>query len=389
MAAQQQARADDDHDHGVALQALEMHFYADDERPTPFADEFVKEYIARARPEGDSSYGVPCGILVTVSGEPLHYVIPDEPFVEAKWGDLSECLLWLAQNAHNPDFLMLNGRETQIEEWGDGGVISGFTPDYFIRHAYYRTDHRVAHRYPNPPRDKKKAYREWGHYLLTIREAAVLGQLAQVANPTDPDVKLDGMPLSEWVEAPMSECHNDLLKHQWVPGGYVQRYPDWPYSAGKGPHFWRTRLSPLDALLVAYRMAERYGGAQGFASIYNPLRAWMEAQAIVVPPQVDLGRRLPELDARGKHVWSEDWEMDSVIDELFTFDNLYTSNLSQPVPPAPEDVPLVVLQIELCDALFRESAAEKLLDFYAPKGLLKRALARIVEREFVPQWRAR
>ena len=385
-----QAEASDDESEDVAFEALEMHYYGDTGRATPFASEFVQEYINRARPKGCTSQGVPCGILVTISGEPLHYVIPDGPFVEALWGDLSECLLWLAQNAHNPEFLMLDGRETQIREWGDRGVISGFTPEYFIRHAYYRTNHKVAHRYSQPPWDTSKPHREWGHYLITIREAAVLGQLTQHANPTDPDVKLDKWlcELGEWVEAPMSACRDDLLQHQWPPGGNALKYPDWPYSYGAGPHFLRTRPSPLDALLVAHRMAERYGGEQGFSRIYDPLREWLQAQVIQGPPAVDLRRRLPELDRHGKHVPMEDWDMDAVIDKLFTFDTLCTANLSRPEPPAPENVPLVVLQIELCDAVFRESVAEELLDLYAPKALLKRALARIVDRQFRQPWRA-
>ena len=384
----------DDHEEEIALEMMQMiHFHPINAvlNNTPYANRFINEYIERAQPKGSSSQGVSCGILVTINGTPIHYVIPDEPWVEAPWGDMPECLLWLARNAHNPDFTFFGDRESQMREWGDDGVISGFKPEYFIRHALYRTDNSLeagAQGSTNPR--NKKAPHGWGTYLVNMREAAVLGQISQDSNPTRPSFRVDKWlrKLDEWLEGPMSVCHNDLLKHQWVPGGYVQRYPDWPYSAGKGPHFWRTRPSPLDALLVAHRMAERYGGSTKFAQIYDPLREYMRAQAIEPPPEADLNRHLPEQDRHGGVVPVEDWQMDEVTEKLFAFDNMYMPRLRKPVPPEPMDVPLVVVQIELCDPVFLETNAEKMLDFYGPRALLKRALQRINHRQMCAKARA-
>ena len=384
----------DDDEEEVALEFMQMidfHPINPVSNNTPYATRFINEYIECAQPNGHSSRHVSCGILVTINGTPLHYVIADEPWEEANWGDMPECLLWLARNAYNPNYTFFGDRETQMREWGDDGVVSGFKPDYFIRHALYRTDNSLeagAHGSTNPR--NKKAPHGWGTYLVNMREAAVLGQISQDFNPTRQTSQVDKWlrKLDKWLEGPMSVCHNDLLEHQWVHGGYVERYPDWPYSAGKGPHFWRTRPSPLDALLVAHRMAERYGGSINFAQIYDPLCEYMKAQAIKPPPEADLNRHLPEMDNHGNFVPVEDWQMDEVAEKLFAFDNMYMPWLCKPVPPEPENVPLVVVQIELCDPVFQCTSAEKMLDLYGPRALLKRALKRIKHRQMCAKTRA-
>ena len=278
------------------------------------AKHFIEMYADRAGPDGRGF--VPAGVVVTVGGLPIAHAVPGKPStwpaMPPKWdGQVTECLLWYARNARNPHFL-----SPGHAKWSDAGIVSDYVPDGFFRQAELEPD---AALYP------------YGHYVVKPRAGGVLGWVNGSRRP-----------------ARLKERSN-VGGRDWFPGAI---------ETCKG-----NRARPIDALLVAKRMAERFD-PDGMG-LWDVLRDYFERVCPKMPPYA-VGQYLPELDHNGEKVRMQDWIIEDELKRLLASDNPFTSK-SAPYPWGIQDMPLVVVQLEL-------DHYPHLVDSYLPARLVWRYL---------------
>lgn len=276
------------------------------------AKRFIELYADRSGPDGCGF--VPAGVVVTIGGLPIHHAVPGEPSswpaMPPEWdGQVTECLLWYARNARNPHF-----QAPGHAKWWDAGTVSDYVPDGFFRQAELEPD---AALYP------------YGHYVVRSRAGGILGWLNKYRRPA------------------RRKEHSNVGGRDWFPGAI---------ETCKG-----NRARPIDALLVAKRMSERFESE----GLWHVLRAYFERVCPKMPPY-PIGQFLPELSAIGLKIPMQDWIIEDELKRLLTSDNPFTSK-SAPYPWGEHNKPLVVVQLELDHHPF-------VVDSYLPKRLVYRYL---------------
>ena len=275
--------------------------------PTQPAAEYIQEYAARC---DNGKKFVKTGILVTLGDKVLFHLIPDGPpkrtsSCPSEWnGDAAEYLLWLARNALNPNFT----KSSKEKRWHDDGVLSSYTPNEFLSDAKL---------------DPAHPFYAYGHYMVTTEQGGVLGWLFGKTNPPKEGPRYHGMDWEDGLRA--------LVKG--------------------------ARARPIDGLLVAYRMGERYGH-----SVRDVLLDYFKDRVPEWPAEAAIW--LPELDEKGRRVKMLDHASETLIDNMIKSDSPFVRTNETPYPF--HDKPLLIVAVPVGRWIYG------LGDKFQPKAVLMR-----------------